>query len=160
MPTFKRKRRRSFLMINTASLPDLIFTVLFFFMMSTHMRDENKMIRYDEPRGSELAVFNKKPWMVNMYIGMPSDKNDVDKTEKIRIQLNDRFVQPDEIEECISRYASSLSDEMADELTVVIKADKDVPMSVIGEVRNSLRKADVRKIIFSASNGNNKLMQK
>lgn len=147
-------------MINTAALPDLIFTVLFFFMMSTHMRDDNKMVSYEEPKGSGLAVFNKKPWMLNIYIGTTEGKAHGIANNNFLIQLNDRYVQPEDVEDGVAQYAASLPDDMADELTVVIKADKTVPMHIINSVRISLRKANVRKIIFSAANGNNKLMQK
>lgn len=159
MPIFRKRSRRNFYIINTASLPDLIFTVLFFFMMSTHMRDDNRRLIYDEPRGSELAVFSKKPWMMNLYIGMPQDADNLNSGKRILMQLNDKYVAPEEIEDYVLLYGSSLSPENRDNLTVVIKADKNIPMSVISNVRNSLRKANVRKIIFSALKENNKLIQ-
>ena len=35
---FRNRSQRSMPQLNTSSLPDLIFTVLFFFMVVTHMR--------------------------------------------------------------------------------------------------------------------------
>ena len=41
--------------LNTASLPDLIFSVLFFFMIVTHMRKETLKVQYRVPQGTELT---------------------------------------------------------------------------------------------------------
>ena len=50
--------------LNLASLPDLIFTVLFFFMIVTHMRDVNPKVRYEVPQGTELSKTANKGGLV------------------------------------------------------------------------------------------------
>ena len=49
-----RRSKREMPGLNTASLPDLIFTVLFFFMIVTHMRTDVMKVRYQTPQGTEL----------------------------------------------------------------------------------------------------------
>ena len=55
MSRFKRQRPRTVPALNVASLPDLIFTVLFFFMIVTHMRDVDPKVQYNVPEGTELT---------------------------------------------------------------------------------------------------------
>lgn len=57
--------------LNTASLPDLIFTVLFFFMIVTHMREVQVKVKYQVPQGTELERLTKKSAVSYIYIGKP-----------------------------------------------------------------------------------------
>ena len=59
MSMFKR-RKYEVPGLNTASLPDLIFTVLFFFMIVTHMQKVAVKVKYQVPQGTELTRLTKK----------------------------------------------------------------------------------------------------
>ena len=54
MAGFKRKEGREMVEMNTSSLPDLIFTILFFFMMVTTMREVTLKVKFVVPQGTEL----------------------------------------------------------------------------------------------------------
>ena len=54
--------------LNTSSLPDLIFTVLFFFMIVTHMRDVELKVRYEVPQGTELQKLTHKSAVIYIYV--------------------------------------------------------------------------------------------
>ena len=64
---------RSVPTLNTSSLPDLIFTVLFFFMVVTHMRQVTLKVRFRVPQGTELTRLTKKSAVSYVYIGRPSE---------------------------------------------------------------------------------------
>ena len=69
-----------------ASLPDLIFTVLFFFMIVTHMRDVEKQVSYQLPSGTEVEkVGHQKNRRLHLY--RPAHRRLVD---NYQIQLNNR----------------------------------------------------------------------
>ena len=70
MIKFRKHTRRSVPMLNTASLPDLIFTVLFFFMIVTHMRNESVKVEYEKPQGTELTRLANKSSITNIHIGI------------------------------------------------------------------------------------------
>ena len=53
--------------LNTSSLPDLIFTVLFFFMIVTHMRKVTLKVKYQTPAGTELRNLTKKSTVSYIY---------------------------------------------------------------------------------------------
>ena len=55
--------------LNTSSLPDLIFTVLFFFMIVTHMRQVTLKVDYRAPQGKQLTRLTKKSAVSYIYIG-------------------------------------------------------------------------------------------
>ena len=52
MAGFKRKQSREMPEMNTSSLPDLIFTILFFFMMVTTMREVTLKVKFTVPQGN------------------------------------------------------------------------------------------------------------
>ena len=64
-----RRQRREVPMLNTAALPDLIFTVLFFFITVTHMREVTLKVKYRVPEGTELTSLVKKSAVTYIYIG-------------------------------------------------------------------------------------------
>ena len=70
---FIRKRRRSVPELNTSSLPDLIFTVLFFFMIATHMRDVPHLVNAILPQGEELVKSGKHPGKIYIRIGLKNN---------------------------------------------------------------------------------------
>lgn len=67
-----RRRTHSVPGLNTSSLPDLIFTVLFFFMIVTHMRKTVLKVHFQVPQGTELTRLTKKSAVSYIYIGKPS----------------------------------------------------------------------------------------
>lgn len=139
--------------LNTASLPDLIFSVLFFFMIVTHMRKETLKVQYRVPQGTELTRLTKKSAVSYIHIGRPTNPRYPAKAlifDGSCIQLNDKYVTPREIIDYISAEKSSLSPEDQQLMTVSIKADKATKMSVINEVKQALRQVKALKINYSA----------
>lgn len=148
-----RHHSHEMLGLNTASLPDLIFSVLFFFMIVTHMRKETLKVQYRVPQGTELTRLTKKSAVSYIHIGRPTNVRYPAKAlifDGSCIQLNDKYVTPREIIDYISAEKSSLSPEDQQLMTVSIKADKATKMSVINEVKQALRQAKALKINYSA----------
>lgn len=143
------RRRRVVPGLNTASLPDLIFTVLFFFMIVTHMRTETVKVEYHSPQGTELARLNKKSSVVHVYIGKPLGWQSDGQTASV-IQVGDKVVSLENLPDYIREERKRMSPEEAREMTVSIRADKDTPMRVITEVKQALRQAKALRISYSA----------
>lgn len=141
-----RQREHDVPALNTAALPDLIFTVLFFFMIVTHMRDVELKVRYQVPQGTELEKVTHKASVVYIYIGHPADQPDGD----VRIQLNDRYAEVADIPAFIEEERNRMSAEDAERLTVSIKADKDTPVGLIADVKHALQAANALRINYSA----------
>ena len=139
----RRERSRSVPTLNVASLPDLIFTVLFFFMIVTHMRDDDVKVRYQVPQGTELQKLQKKSSVVHLYIGRVGGET--------RLQLGDRLVALDEVGDLLVAERNRMTPEDAQRMTVSIKADRDTPMGVIADVKRELQQVYALKVNYSAT---------
>ena len=152
MSMFPRKRHRV-PGLNTASLPDLIFTVLFFFMIVTHMRSVPVKVRYQVPAGTELTKLTKKSTVTYIYIGKAGGGGGLSSSNEqggIRIQLNDKYADVEDVIDYVTAERNSMSPEDAQAMTVSIKADRSTPMKMITEVKQALRKANALRINYSA----------
>ena len=154
---FHDRRRHGVPSLNVASMPDLIFTVLFFFMIVTHMRSDEVKVRLEVPVGSEVKKLTGHPAIINIYIG--SQESGVRRQESgVRsldntwlVQLNGDLVSPSEIPARISTIRSKLSPENAERLTVSFRADRHAPMGLVSDVKQALQQAYALKINYSAT---------
>ena len=153
---FKR-RRHEVPGLNTSSLPDLIFTVLFFFMIVTHMQKVAVKVQYRTPQGTELTRLTKKTAVTYIYIGRPT--GDLQKVygRGTRIQLNDKFASPSQVDGYVRAERDRMAPEDQQQMTVSIKADRGTHMGVITDVKQSLRQAKAYRINYSAVQQSNKL---
>jgi biopolymer transport protein ExbD len=136
--------------LNTASLPDLIFSVLFFFMIVTHMRKVVLKVQYKVPQGTELTRLTKKSAVSNIYIGKPSRDMQATAGNTTRIQLNDKYASVSDVIDYVSAEKNRMSPEDQQQMTVSIKADKNTRMNVITDVKQALRQAKALRISYSA----------
>lgn len=141
---FHDRRRHGVPSLNVASMPDLIFTVLFFFMIVTHMRSDEVKVRLEVPAGHEVKKLAGHPAIINIYIG--KSQKDV-----WQVQLNGNLVSPAEIPALISDIRSKLSAENAERLTVSLRADRHAPMGLVSDVKQALQKSYALKINYSAT---------
>lgn len=158
---FRKRHKYEVPQLNTASLPDLIFTVLFFFMMVTHMRSVPVKVEYTVPQGDELTRLSNKAAVLYIYIGArqhPGQSGERD--DGTFIQLGDKFATTEEIVDYVSAERKAMSPENRDRMIVSVKADRNTPMGVISEVRQALREANVMHVSFSAVGKNDNLIQK
>lgn len=133
--------------LNTASLPDLIFTVLFFFMIVTHMRDVEKQVTYQVPAGTEVEKQQHKSSVVHIYIGKPLDGS----SDNYLIQLNNRLATTADIARFIDSERQQMSAEDRERMVVSIEADRNVPMSIVNDVKQALRKSYALNISYAAT---------
>ncbi|KGF17958.1 biopolymer transporter ExbD [Prevotella sp. S7-1-8] len=145
-----RHRDRQVPGLNTASLPDLIFTVLFFFMIVTHMQKVAVKVQYRLPQGTELTRLTKKTAVTYIYIGRPAVGTKLAKDGKTYIQINDRFVNADDVADYVSADQARMLPEDREIMTVAIKADRDTRMGIITDVKQALRKAKATHVTYSA----------
>lgn len=156
MSRFKRQRNRQVPGLNLASMPDLIFTVLFFFMIVTHMRDVDPKVHYQVPQGTELEKEVNKAGLVYVFIGKPVDAQGRQLSDETRIQMGNRYITVDEIGKEIAKERDHMSEEDRQRLTVCIRADRNTEMGIINDVKQALRRAGALNINYSATLQSNK----
>ena len=147
---FQPMRDRSVPALNMAAMPDLIFTVLFFFMIVTHMREVKPMVHYQVPQGTELEK-TRQSGIVYLFIGKPVDaKGDVVGDES-RIQLNDRYVSLTDLPYAIADERTKMSESDRENMVVSIRADRDTEMGLINDIKQVLRNSGALHINYSAT---------
>lgn len=145
----RRKRHRSVPTLNMASMPDLIFTVLFFFMIVTHMRTETAKVKLEVPDGTELTKPTHKRTITNLYIGTSTNG-------ETQIQIGEHFIPLDKVGVVINNIRNGMDDEEREMFTINIRADKHTPMGIITDVKQELRKVGALNIRYSALEGKEK----
>ena len=143
---FRRGRDSHDMMtLNTTSLPDLIFTVLFFFMIVTHMRDVDLKVHYRVPEGTEVQKLGHKASIVNIYVGKTDDGNGY------AIQLNNRLATIGDIGDFLEQERRRMGTEDLARMTVSLRADRDVPMGIISDIKRELQRQNALRINYSAT---------
>jgi len=94
MSRFRKKGGKDTPGISTASLPDIIFMLLFFFMVTTVMRETELLVKVASPSAKEVQKLEKKSLVSFIYVGEPVQSKLGTNT---RIQLNDAFGSVDAI---------------------------------------------------------------
>jgi len=152
MSSFKKGAKREMPILNTSSLPDLVFTILFFFMMITSMSEVALKVEVRPPRATELTKLEKKSLVTYIYVGKP---NTLELREKMgnetRIQLNDQFAEITEVNAYIGQEKASMKEEDQPFMTTSIKADHETKMGIITDLKQALREAYALKIVYSAA---------
>lgn len=152
MSRFNKKGSREMPEMNTSSLPDLIFTILFFFMIVTTMREVTLKVKFTVPAGTELEKLEKKSAVSFVYVGPPTDQLRATMGSGTRIQLNDKFAEPAEIMDFVARERSTMSDQAAQ--TISLKVDQKTKMGIVTDIKQVLRKSWALKINYSATRRN------
>ena len=145
-----RRHKKKVPGLNTASLPDLIFTVLFFFMIVTHIRHDAPKVEYRIPQGTELQKLTKKSAATYIYIGKAIGQLQKSEGTAVKVQMNDKYVTPDEITDYVIDERSRMMPEDRQQMTVNLKADRNADMGTIIDVKQALRRANALRISYSA----------
>lgn len=153
MSIIKRKHREV-PRLNTAALPDLIFTVLFFFMIVTHMRTDNLRVKFQQPQGTQLTRLTKKSTTSHIYIGRKQESSTV---QPFVIQLNDKMVTPADITDLMADARVRMTSEERKMQTIAIKADRETPIGTLNQVKQALRQAKALNISYNATETDKKL---
>lgn len=147
MARFKKEKSGEVPPISTSSMPDIIFMLLFFFMVTTSMREVNLKVRNRMPEASEVQKLEKKALVSFIYVGPPLNSK-LYGTE-FRIQLNDSFRSVSDIPEFIFMEREARQEADRPFLTTSLKVDKEVKMGIVTDVKQELRKVGAFKINYS-----------
>ncbi|KAA6344744.1 hypothetical protein EZS27_007658 [termite gut metagenome] len=151
MGKFNKTGKREMPTLNTSSLPDLIFTLLFFFMIVTTMREVTLKVEFKVPQGTELEKLEKKSLVTFIYVGRPTMEFRRKMGSESRIQLNDSYAEVAEIQDYIIQERASMKEEDQPLMTVSLKIDQETKMGIVTDIKQALRQAYALKINYSAT---------
>lgn len=150
MAVLRKKGKKDTPGISTASLPDIIFMLLFFFMVATTIREVEMKVRVGLPNATEVTKLQKKSLVSYIYIGKPIKKFQEKYGTEPKIQLNDAFARPDDIRDYISSERQQLDEDKKPLMTTALKVDEDTKMGIVTDVKQELRKSSALKISYSS----------
>lgn len=154
MSKFKKKKSGSLPAISTASLPDIVFMLLFFFMTATTMKDSDLMIENRLPKANQTAKLHKKQYLMYIYAGKAKDNYKSTLGSSDRIQLNDKISSVAEIRNFVITERASRNSEDEKYLTASLKIDREVKMGLVQDIKQELRKVDQLKVNYTTNQGN------
>ncbi|MBN3522089.1 biopolymer transporter ExbD [Algoriphagus lutimaris] len=134
--------------IPTSALPDIIFMLLFFFMVTTVLRDQEILVEQKIPQATQLQKLQKKTLISYIFIGKP--KNTSLYGTEPRVQANDALMSTDEIVQWVNQERDALPEADRGGITISMKVDKDVKMGPISDVQTELREADARRVLYAS----------
>ncbi|SKB40663.1 ExbD/TolR family protein [Maribacter arcticus] len=149
----KKRSSRSLPPVSTASLPDIVFILLFFFMTITVMKNQNLLVENTLPTATETEKLDKKDRIIEIYVGKPTNDGNANLGEEPRIQMDNKFITVDEVGDYALQALTLMPEHLRRVATVSIKADVGVKMGIIEDLKNKLRKVNLLKINYTTNEG-------
>jgi len=131
---FEKRRANTKTEIPTSSMPDIIFMLLLFFMVTTTMREVEVLVNFKLPEAKAIEKIENKRLVSYIWVG-----NDQ------RIQINDSIVKMEEIENIMYNKAVDLPN-----IIVSLRVDQKSDMGFVTDIQQELRKASCLRINYSA----------
>ncbi len=150
MSRFKKKGKKGVGSINTASLPDIVFMLLFFFMTTTVMKEVDLKVAMHLPDATEAKKLEKKDLVSFIYIGKPLSQFQKLYGTEPKIQLNDQFKEVRDIQDFIAQERDAMNEADQAKMSVSLKIDENTKMGVVNDVKQALRRAQALKINYSS----------
>jgi|TARA_B100001146_G_scaffold65570_1_gene58164 biopolymer transport protein ExbD len=128
---FKRKSNMES-KISTSSMPDIIFMLLIFFMVTTVLR-EYSGLPIELPKAERIEKLESKRHTAHIWVSKDG-----------LISIEDKLFKSDAVRHVMYEKRASNP-----QLTVSLKADLSARMEVISSIHNELRKADALRLNYS-----------
>ncbi len=139
--------RRLVVSVNTSALPDIVFMLLFFFMVVTVFRDQQLLLRIDLPQADRAQKLQHRSLINEIYIGIPRDKV---LGQHPVIQINDAFVRIEQVQGAVKSLVAQVPEYQRAQMKTSLKVDQRVEMGIVTDVKTELRKAEQYQINYVA----------
>ncbi len=150
MSKFRKDDGKDLPPISTASLPDIVFMLLFFFMVSTTMREVTLKVKMHLPEATELSKLEKKSLVSYIYIGEPVPMYQKTFGKAPRIQLNDQFAEVGDIQDYVIAEREAREEAEQPFMVTSLKIDDNTKMGIVQDVKQELRKSAALNINYSS----------
>lgn len=147
----KLKRRNHTLpSLQMTAMPDLIFTILFFFMIVTHTRQSTPQLRYEEPAGTNLQKVKKSAAVIDIFVGKNGSTGDYE------VQVGNTVVSLQDLPAALRQESNAAGAADNEQVRASLQADRNTPMKVINKVKTALRGAQILKINYNGTDAADK----
>jgi biopolymer transport protein ExbD len=150
MSKFRKDNSKEMPAISTSSLPDIVFMLLFFFMVSTVMRETTLKVKLKLPSASEVSKLEKKSLVSYIYVGPPILQYQRLYGSEPRIQLNDQVEKLENIIDFIEAERQARDESEVPQMITSLKVDEFTKMGIVTDIKQELRKAAALHINYSS----------
>ena len=123
MSKFKKDGNKNTPAVSTASLPDIVFMLLFFFMVTTVMREVDLKIKLNQPEATEIEKLEDRSLVDYIYIGEPQNTSLYGTLPKI--QLDDDFASVEDIQDYVFQKRSDRPEAVHGAIIISLKVDEE-----------------------------------
>ena len=153
MAKYRKKGSKETPMMASTALSDMIFMLLFFFMVTTNMRKATVYVQQRLPSAVEVKKLENQALVSYINIGTPLVAQQKLYGTGTRVQLNDKITDVDEIQEFIASERERRSEDDQRKMTTALKIDEEVRMGLVTDVKQTLRKCGALKIAYMTKKG-------
>lgn len=164
MSKFKKEGKKGAPGVNTSSLPDIVFMLLFFFMVATTSKDADPSVKVTQPTGirtKDLTPYKQRSEIDFLYLGKPVNKARMnDFGQGYALFLDNVAVQPDPNDlystNAVGRWKKDKfnskpkrMNKTIENVITCVKADKEAPTGMIFDIRKELQNIDALTIAYA-----------
>lgn len=139
--------------ISTASLPDIVFMLLFFFMAVTTIKDNTLLIDNRLPNADQVKKLEKSDRIIEIFVGKPSPEFAQVLGSEPKIQLDNRLATINEVAPYVLSELAKKPDAIRNLVTVSLKVDKEVKVGVVSDIKEELRRVNLLKVNYTTYQG-------
>jgi biopolymer transport protein ExbD len=150
MSKFRKNDSKEVPEVSTSSLPDIVFMLLFFFMVSTVMRETTLKVKIKLPSASEVTKLEKKSLVSVINVGSPILQYQHIYGSEPRIQLNDQLEKLENIIDFVEAERQARDESEIPQMITSLKVDEYTKMGIVSQIKQELRKAAALHINYSA----------
>lgn len=169
MSKFKKGGKKDAPGVNTSSLPDIVFMLLFFFMVATTTKDADPTVEVTQPTGvraEDMTPFKQRSEIDFLYLGVPRNKARADQFDMGYALFLDNVAQPSPGDlynvNKVRRWKLDKFDAKPDrmkqplkEVITCVKADEKAPTGIIFDIRKELQEIEALKLAYAVKDNGN-----
>nr|WP_299383207.1 biopolymer transporter ExbD [Allomuricauda sp.] len=149
-----RKSKNRVPAISTASLPDIVFMLLFFFMTVTTIKDSPLLVENELPLADQIKKLEKKDRVIEIYVGKPAQEYTKVLGSEPKIQLDQKLAYVEDVAPYVLAELAKKPDAIRNLVTVSLKVDKNVGVGIVQDIKEELRKVNLLKVNYTTYDGN------
>jgi len=143
MGHFQKKSAKTKQEVPTAAMPDIVFMLLIFFMVTTVLREVTLQVKIDFTQAENIEKIEQKRLISYIYIG--PKKLSGNRLGPTTVQIDDSIVED------LSAIRKLMYDKLQEQpkLIVSLRVNKDAETGIVTDVQQELRKAGTLRINYS-----------
>lgn len=143
MGKFKKKQAKTKQGVPTSAMPDVVFMLLIFFMVTTVLREVELKVQIEYTRAENIEKIEQKRLVSYIYIG--PERLGGDRLGDSKVQIDDSIVDD------IGAIRNIMYDKYVEEPRIIVslRIDRNTEFGIITDVTQELRHAGTLRINYS-----------